>query len=276
MANGDRIELLTAANFEAAMSTVAQESTAKNVQAVVNAINTSTGSNTTTLSTINTNVNAIKTAIGNASTAPSVTTTGSAVNTANTIHQKLQGISQYQIGATNSTGGSSTSGNVMAKLNAILNTVNATSDTSLSSTIFVPTETNLLKTILGKAMTIGDNRLVCLGSFVPKYPGCVCIKIAGYIADVNASSSGGFMISNNLQSQSIPIYPSLPATTLSGVYERDNVTPRLDFTSITSETKTMYLNVEAGKIYYFIIQGSSLRPFTCQSVQIFGSTIYYY
>lgn len=120
MASGDRIELLTADTFESAMSTVAKETSVANTKAVVDTINTNVNTSKTTLGTINTNVDTVKSSVGTASTAPSVTSAGGVVNTANTVQQKLQGISQYQIGAANSTGGSATAGNVMAKLNAII------------------------------------------------------------------------------------------------------------------------------------------------------------
>lgn len=260
MASGDRIELLTAGTFETAMD--AQEAILNNVSTKVNTINVNVEQSIRDISTAYTNLS----------------------NDISTVYQT--GSANYgvladlynKIGVTNNTGGTATAGTMMGKLNTLINNTEnikaSVGTSSLYSTIFIPTETNLLKTVSSTAVTV-SNQSIVLGSFVSKYSGCICIKITGYIANVNASATGIFIVTNNLQSYLEPIYPSSPAAALSSSNYSNATTP-LNFSAITPETKTMYLNVEAGKIYYFIINGSSLRPFTCQSVQLFGTTISYY
>ena len=278
MASGDRIELLTAGTFETAMNSVAQESTSQTINTNVNTANTNINTIKSTTSVINTNTSTIQSSVGSASAAPSVTSAGGVVNTANTVQQKLQGISQYQIGATNSTGGSATAGNVMAKLNSIISTVNniqSSTDNSLNSTVFVPSETNLLKTILNTPTTV--NTLVCVGTFVAKYSGTICIKATGYSVSDASSHYGRINAYANMSNAGVTLYPTMPQTNLSesSSINSDSST-FIAFRTLTSATSTSYLQVRAGDIVYIVLRGYSDSACICSNISIYGTATSYY
>lgn len=274
MASGDRIELLTAGTFETAMSTVAKETTAQTISTNVNTANTNINTIKSTVSTINTNTSTIQTSVGSASMAPSVTSTGGVVNTANTVQQKLQGISQYQIGATNSTGGTATAGNVMAKLNTLINNVNTIQsnigDNSLNSTVFIPSD-NVLKTIVNTPVNLTSSNKLVLGYFIAKYSGVLRVKI-----NAKSTTEAGTCMINayyNPKSATPTLYPTMPSNIqLSGISTEKG--SQVTINSLTSISYILDLYVASGDIIYFVPSISmSNATLTCNSMTICGTTV---
>ena len=274
MASGDRIELLTADSFETAMSAVAQEFSVQAVKTNVDTANANINTIKNTTSTMKTDVDIIKESIGTASTAPTVTTTGGAVNTANTIQQKLQGISQYQIGATNSTGGSATAGNVMAKLNNLITNVanikSAVGDSSLNSTVFIPSN-KVLKTVLNTTVTSAGRGTTVLGCFVAKYSGTLRVDITGY--SNTSTDYAQIRITYNGSSLVQQIYPTMPVTQSESLsVQGDSDTISLAVTTPTTVSK--YIYVKAGDIIYFSTSKTSANTtIVCSNITIYGDTV---
>lgn len=278
MASGDRIELLTASTFETAMSTVAQEDSVSNVKTVADTINTNVAANKTTLSTVNTNASTIKTSVGTASTAPSVTSAGGIVNTANTVQQKLQGISQYQIGATNSTGGSATAGNVMAKLNAILtnlNSLTSSAGSGLASTLFVPSDT-VLKSFIGNTPATLQG-YYCIGGFAAKYTGTLKVKVTFRCSTEPQSSHGSKLFAYiNPSGYSSNMYPSIPLQKMTSEFSDTSLYFYNSLFSGTLKTTEIYPRVKAGDMMYIVIVGNDANPCIVTSCDVCGSTIVSY
>ena len=274
MASGDRIELLTAGAFEEAMDSVAQEITVQTINTNVNTANTNINTIKSTTSTINTDASAIKASVGTVSTAPSVTSAGGIVSTANTVQQKLQGISQYQIGATNSTGGTATAGNVMAKLNALINNVSAIQsnigDNSLNSTVFIPSD-NVLKTLVNTPVNLTSSNKLVLGYFIAKYSGVLRVKI-----NAKSTTEAGTCMINayyNPKSATPTLYPTMPSNTnLTGVSVEKS--SQVTINSLTSILYTLDLYVASGDIIYLVPSVSmSNATLTCNSITICGTTV---
>lgn len=84
------------------------------IESAISAVETKIDTVDGIVDTINSNVNTIKTA----------TAASTSASASGTLSQKLSWIGNTLIGATNNTGGTTTAGTVMAKLNAILNKIN--------------------------------------------------------------------------------------------------------------------------------------------------------
>ena len=210
MASGDRIELLTTDTFEEAMGLVAKENSVQTIDANIDTANTNINSIKSTTSTINTDTNTIKNSVGVTNTKPSTTTEGSIVNIIDTLQQKIQGISQYQIGATNSAGASNTTGSVMAKLNNILVNVSTMKSSmfSLESTVYTPSsypiKTILNQTTILQAGLIGQ----IVGHYIPKYSGTIRVSVTGYTS-VSSSPGSVRILINQKASCNVSLYQTM-------------------------------------------------------------------
>lgn len=251
MASGDRIELLTADAFSSAMSTVAKESTVQTCTAKVDNVDADIAALAATVNNIN------------------------SVNTADyqldqTIHNVLADLYNNRIGVTNNTGGTAVAGTVMAKLNTLINSVNsiqASTNNSLHSTVFVPSD-NLLKTVLNTSVnTTGGNYYPILGVFIAKYSGCIRIKI-------NASITGNsayIRICRNLKGANVPLYPGMPIQSVSIGDFGDKYAQQIF--SASTNTYTMHMEVDAGDILYFVATSGTV---TYTHISVYGSVISYY
>lgn len=88
---------------------------------------------------------------------PSVTTAGNAVTKTETVNQKINQISTYQIGSKGDTGGSTSAGSVMAKLNKIIGDVS----TAITNIGTVNTAVTNVSNTLGNG-TYGLNKIQAL------------------------------------------------------------------------------------------------------------------
>ena len=257
MASGDRIELLTAGTFETAMD--AQEEILNNISTKVNTINTNVEQSLLDISTAYTNVS------------KDISTV---YQTDATNYSVLSDLST-KMGSSNNTGGTATAGTVMAKLNALItavNTIQSSSSNSLYSNVFIPSETNLLKTVLNTKTTVSS--LTHVGTFVSKYSGAICIKATGYSAITSSTYPCRVYAYANITGGSILAYPSMPQTSMSEnySYNGDDV-EAIRIESTTSSTYTGYLRVRAGDIVSIALQGYTNNACTCTNVSIYGSII---
>lgn len=254
MASGDRIELLTADTFNSAMSTVAQEATVKECSAKVD--------------TVDANVDSLVATVGNINNVVSADYNLDVNN-----YNILVDLYTNRIGTTADGGGAVGGGTMMAKLNTLISSVDSISNQSLYSTMFVPNEGNVLKTVLNSAVHTAGN-YYWVGSFTAKYSGCIACKVTGYCT---VDGHGGYVdiiASADIQTApNIPIYPSMPMTDFNNNY--DAVLVHLN-TFNTPTVFTKYLQVKAGETYYFVVWSYNSYPAVCTNITIYGSTISYF
>lgn len=260
MASGDRIELLTANTFENAMDS--QEAILNNVYTKVNTIHTNVEQSLRDIST------AYTTMSRDISTVYQTETTNYSV---------LSDLST-KLGSSNNTGGTATAGTVMAKLNSIINAVNSiqtSTGNSLNTTVFVPNETNLLKTILNTSTT--TNTLLCVGTFVAKYSGTICIKATGHSASDTGTYYGRLIAYANMYNAGVTLYPTMPKTNLSETSAiNSDSSAFLTFKTLTQSTSTAYLQVRAGDIVYMVLRGFSSSACICSNISVYGTATSYY
>lgn len=255
MANGDRIELLTAGTFESAMSTVAQESSVQACSAKIDNVDADIAALVPTITNIN-------------------NTAGNINSIVSADYQLLVDLYNNKIGTTNNTGGTAAAGTVMAKLNALINGVNnlaANSNNSLYSTIFVPSETNLLKTVLNTPVQVTGAYMV-VGNFVPQYTGAVTIRVTGYSVSSATSNYGRFLICPNITG----CYPTMPNTETTSGSVSNITSAGTVFNSLTPVTQTVICPVYKGDVIYFVVHGYASNTCICSNISVYGTTMSYY
>ena len=260
MASGDRIELLTANAFETAMSSVAKETSVQSCAAKIDNVDSDVAALAATINNIN-----------------SVITADYQLD--QTLQSVLADIYNNRIGATSNTGGTATAGTMMAKLNALITGVNSllsNSNTSLHSTIFVPSG-NLLKTAWNTPQVLSE--LTVLGCFVAKYSGCISVTytISAYTS-ANANVGMAYVY-KNLQGKTTAtaIHPSmLPFVVTSN--QSTNEYAAWEYITPPALTKTMYIPVKAGEIVYFALQpyGTTGATITCSNISVYGTAMSYF
>ena len=139
--------------------------------------------------------------------------------------------------------------------------------------MFVPSS-NVLKVILNSAVTLTGRYWA--GCFIAKHTGCIMMQVTGY--SCNEGYKGGIHIypgSTLRHETSVAIYPSMPP-----IYDNTATGDEypMTFTSInTPQTYTLYMQVQAGEIYYFCPRAfSATYPSVCTNITLYGSTISYF
>ena len=257
MASGDRIELLTAGTFETAMD--AQEEILNNISTKVNTINTNVEQSLRDISTAYTNVS------------KDISTV---YQTETTNYSVLSDLST-KIGSSNNTGGTTTAGTVMAKLNNLITNVasikSTVGDSSLNSTVFIPS-TKVLKTVLNTTVTVSGRNTAILGCFVPKYSGTIRVDITGYS---NTSSDYALVgMYFNVSSSLVAIYPTMPVTQSESLSMQCEESVTISVATTSSTTTSRYVRVKAGDIIYFATsKTSSNTTIVCSNIKIYGEAV---
>lgn len=256
MASGDRIELLTAGTFETAMD--AQETILNNVSTKVNTINTNVEQSLTDISTAYTDL----------------TKDISTVYQAETTNYGILADLSTKIGSSNNTGGTATAGTMMGKLNNLITNVanikSAVGDSSLNSTVFIPSN-KVLKTVLNTTVTSAGRGTTVLGCFVAKYSGTLRVDITGY--SNTSTDYAQIRITYNGSSSVQQIYPTMPVTQSESLsVQGDSDIISLAVTTPTTVSK--YIYVKAGDIIYFSTSKTSANTtIVCSNITIYGDTV---
>lgn len=263
MASGDRIELLTAGTFETAMD--AQETILNNVSTNVNTINTNVTQSLQDISTAYTNISK---------------DIATVYQTEATNYGILADLSN-KVGSSNNTGGTATAGSIMAKLNTLINgvtNIQSSSSNSLYSTIFIPSDSNILKTVLNTPVTISASASF-LGAFIAKYSGQIRVAVSAYSTSTSTSYTGSLEMGiNYVGGNENLMYPSMNIAHkqyYNGSSFEKTASIRVAGTSLSTSYK--YINLKAGDIIYFYGYAPvAAESSTFTNITIYGSTISYY
>lgn len=256
MASGDRIELLTANAFEAAIDTVAKETTVADCSEKIDEVHDYVG---IVNEKINTILNDISTVYGSTITNYGV----------------LADLYNSRIGATNNSGGTATAGTVMGKLNTLINLVNnlqSSSSTDLNTPLFIPSN-NVLKSFVG-ATPLAPSGTYYMGCFAAKYSGTLRVDITGACIGNGSYNSNAYILINPTPDMSVSLHPGMAQGAMStnpgSSAEKYKI---INISALTTQSFTYYPKVKAGDMIYFYVVGHANNICSYTKFNVCGSVI---